>query len=376
MRLGFSRRRVLRGLGAVGLVGCGARKGPGKLGDTWDTGGIGSTPAADGFAVPAESDPHVGCLMQFPPPTNYCSGGSTDCALIERAREEWANTAKTIARFEPVALYAAPDDVATAKALCGSDVTVLEAALSDGWSRDTGPILVRNSAGVLRATCFAFNGWGGSVDAWEDDAVIKWRMAADLGVATYDHAMVLESGAVMVDGAGTLITTEECLLHDTRNPDLSQSEQEQILKDYLGVTRVIWLENGWVPDPITNGHIDGICSFVSPGVVLLNTIDDRSDPNYDILESARTRLEEAGITVIGLPATSWTAYHINFYLANGAVIVPIEGKASVDDEPLGIIGEAFPDREIVGVEANALGRSGGGVHCITQQVPEGVDWPF
>ena len=111
----------------------------------------------------------------------------------------------------------------------------------------------------------------------------------------------------MVDGEGTLVTTQECLLHDTRNPHLSQAQQEQILKDYLGVTRVIWLENGWVPDPITNGHVDGIAAFVSPRVVLLNSISQGEDAtNHAILESARVAFEAAGIEVIRLPATSWT----------------------------------------------------------------------
>ena len=388
-----SRRRLIGSLAAMGLVGpsllAGACKPkPGDSGapadsgdtsdtsDTSDTGTAASTPAADGFSMPAETDLHAGCIMQFPPPEHYCNGGATDCRLIQRARAEWAATALAIAEHEPVAMYVAPDDMARAKKLVGGAVTLLEAELNDGWSRDSGPILLRNPAGQVRAACFQFNGWGESY-SYDKDALIKWRMAEDLGVRTYDHPMVLEGGAVMVDGEGTLVTTQECLLHDTRNPHLSQAQQEQILKDWLGVTRVIWLDNGWVPDPITNGHVDGIAAFVAPGVVLLNSIAQAEDPtNYAILESARERFETAGIQVIRLPATSWTAYHINFYVANGAVIVPIEGRASVDDTPLGIIRDAFPGYRVVGVEGNALGESGGGIHCITQQVPEGVAWPF
>lgn len=367
-----SRRHLLGGLGASGLVGCAGRA-VGRGADT-GAGAVGETPAARGFTLPAEWEAHAGCLMQFPPALNYCGSG-TGCSYLDQARLDWSATAEAVSRFEPVAMYVTPEDRATAETLCGDFVTLVEAPLSDGWSRDTGPLVLCDGAGAMAAACFAFNGWGGSM-AYADDALVKWEMAAALGLETFDHPMVLEGGAVIVDGAGTLITTEECLLHETRNPDLSREAQEQILRDYLGVEQIVWVENGWVPDPLTNGHIDGIAAFVAPGVVLLNTLSDSSDPNSAILRAAREVIEAAGIEVIGLPATSWTAFHINFYQANGAVIVPIEGRASVDDTPLGIIADAHPGLEVVGVEAPTLGTAGGGIHCITQQVPEGVDWPW
>ncbi len=208
--MSYTRRDMVRGMLATGMVGCAGRGRP--AGDSGgDTGGSG-----DGFVLPAEWEPHAGCLMQFPPPGHYCGPGSTDCNLIEKARAEWAAVARAIAEHEPVAMYATPDDAGVARKLCGSGVTVIEAELDDGWSRDTGPLLVRNSAGVIRARCFGFNGWGGSY-SYDNDAKIKWEMATDLGLATDDVAMILEGGAVIVDGAGTLITTEECLLHKTRN---------------------------------------------------------------------------------------------------------------------------------------------------------------
>ncbi|NOY24591.1 MAG: agmatine deiminase family protein [Oligoflexia bacterium] len=387
----FSRRTLLGSLAATSLVGsplllslsCRRRPsdaGPGgdtgSGGSNGDTGALDSTPAVDGFSVPAETDTHAGCIMQFPPPDHYCQGKTSDCTLIQSARAEWAAVAKAIAEHEPVVMYAVAEDISRVNKLCKGAVSVIEAELNDGWSRDSGPILLRNKQRQVRASCFQFNGWGGSY-SYDKDALIKRTMTTDLGVQRYDQAMVLEGGAVIMDGAGTLITTESCLLHDTRNPDLSQSQQEQILREYLGVTQVIWLEQGWVPDPLTNGHVDGIAAFVSPGLVLLNSIGQAEDPtNYAILESARERLESAGLEVIRVPATSWTAFHINFYVANGAIIVPIEGRASVDDTPLAIIGNAFPGYQVVGVEANTLGKSGGGIHCITQQVPDGLSWPF
>lgn len=362
-----SRRRVMSGLAAAGLVGC--------RGGTTTSAPADSGLDSDDHRLPAEWEEHAGCIMQFPPPEHYC-GSSTDCGLIERARAEWAAVARAIAEYELVVMYATPDDAPLAKKLCGSGVTVVEALMNDGWSRDTGPLFVRSPSGTIRARCFAFNGWGGSY-SHELDATIKWEMAADLGVPTDDQAMVLEGGAIIVDGAGTLITTEECLLHKTRNPHLSKTEQEDILRSMLGVHTIIWLENGWVPDTVTNGHVDGIVAYVTPETVMLNTTSKQDDPtNHAILESARERLQAAGLEVIELPATSWTAFHINYYTANGAIIVPIEGRASVDDTPLGIIADAHPGHTVVGVEANTLGQSGGGIHCITQQVPAGVDWPW
>ncbi len=381
MRFQPSRRHVLTGLGAM-LVGCtgggstqvkGGPTSP-NTGLTNTTGQPGATATTAGFSMPAEWGPHSGTIMQFPPATNYCFGGNGDCNFIENARQEWAATARAIAEFEPVILYATPGDAAEARNLCGAGVTVLEAPLSDGWSRDTGPIILTNEAGESRAACFEFNGWGGSVE-YTDDALIKWRMAADLGVESVDVDMVLEGGAVILDGAGTLITTEQCLLHPTRNPSMSVADQEAILKEVLGVHTIIWLAKGWVPDPLTNGHVDGICAFIEPGTVFVNTLNDQGDDNYPLLLDAKARLQAAGLETVDLPATSYTAFHINYYVCNGGVIVPIQGAGWADDTPLGLIADRHPNHQVVGVQANTLGSAGGGIHCITQQLPAAVAWP-
>lgn len=382
----YSRRKILAGLAAAGLTGCARQQdadtalqsgeedsGQNDTGTEDET--LGVNPAADGFFLPAETEAHSGCLMQFPPADHYCQEGEDSCTFLDNVRSDWAAAALAVAQFEPVRVYVEPADVKALRALCGSSVEVVEAPLDDGWSRDTAPNFLRDLQGRVRAMCFEFNGWGESY-SYEEDAEVQWQMVSDLGVAAYRHPMVLEGGAVITDGAGTLVTTQECLLHDQRNPHLSQSEQTQILKDWLGVERVIWLENGWVPDPLTNGHVDGIAAFVSPGTILLNSISEQEDAiNYAILESARQILEEEGLEVIRLPATSFTAFHINFYLANGGLIVPVQGVASVDDEPVGILRACFPQHEIVEVPCNHLGRAGGGIHCITQPVPQGLVWP-
>ncbi len=366
--MAMNRRHFLAGLGA--LSACGPKAPP-----TPPVPGVLSTPLADGFSHPAEWAPHAGCLMQFPPASRYC-GVNQNCQSIQAAREEWAAVARAVAQFEPVALYAQAEDIATAQALCGQGVTVLDAQLDDGWSRDSGPMLLTHPDGRVRAACFQFNGWGGSY-SYANDALIKWRMTEDLGLEVYNHDLILEGGAVILDGAGALVTTEQCLLHTGRNPQVSKEEQTEILKEMLGVSRVIWLPGGWSPDPITNGHVDGIAAFVAENTLVLNSISRSEDPdNYEMLEQAREILEGEGFEVIRLPATSLTAFHVNFYTANGGLIVPIQGRDSVDDTPLGILRDLHPGHQVVGVQANTLGQAGGGIHCITQQVPEGVDWPF
>jgi agmatine deiminase len=313
--------------------------------------------------------------MQFPPASRYC-GLNPSCQTIETAREEWSAVARAVAEFEKVVVYANPNDVELAQSMCGSSVSVVPGAVDDGWSRDSGPMLLTHADARVRAACFQFNGWGGSY-SYENDALIKWQMTEDLGLQVYNHDMVLEGGSVIMDGTGALVTTQQCLLHDGRNPELSQDAQSQILKEQLGVDRVIWLPGGWSPDPITNGHVDGIAAFVAENTLVLNSVSQSGDPdNYQMLEQAREILEGEGFEVIRLPATSFTAFHINFYTANGGLIVPIQGRAQVDDTPLGILRELHPNHQVVGVVANTLGEAGGGVHCITQQVPDGVCWPF
>lgn len=145
----------------------------------------------------------------------------------------------------------------------------------------------------------------------------------------------------------------------------------------MGVDRVIWLPGGWRPDPITNGHLGGIAAFVAENTLVLNSIARGEAPdNYEMLELARETLEGEGFEVIRLPVTSLTAFDVNFYTANGGLIVPVQGRDSVDDIPLGKLRDLHPDHRVVGGQANTLGQAGGGIHCITQQVPQGVYWPF
>lgn len=339
--------------------------------DYADTGAtlLDGAPAAQGFTFPAEWVRHERTLMQFPPPQNWYPN------QLAAARAEWVAVANTVAEYEPVTMAVRAQDRAAATKLLSSQIELIDMPLNDAWSRDSGPMIVQNDSGQRRIAGFTFNGWGRKFPPYGDDALAKGHFAAHLGLPMHVSDLVLEGGAVAVDGQGTLITTEECLMNRNRNPGWSKAQIEAHLKGYLGVEKVIWLPKGLTPDPITDGHIDGMAAFAAPGVVLLHTTDDPSDPNAKITRTARRLLQEATdatgrrFEIIEIPLTSWNVAHMNFYICNGAVVVPTAGRKSEDDVPLGILREVFPRHRVIGLTGRMLADGGGGVHCITQQVP-------
>jgi agmatine deiminase len=333
-----------------------------------------NTPAEDGFHMPAEWEPHAGCLMAWPTRRELWR------ERFEAARIDYAQVARAIADFEPLTMVCNPGDEAEVRNYCGAAIEALPIPINDSWMRDMGPIFVRNQAGEIAAVDFTFNAWGNRWHPHDDDAAVARRISEHLGVRRYVAPMVLEGGAVHVDGDGTLLTTEQCLLNPNRNPDLTQGEIEQYLKDYLGVTSVIWLDKGHSLDvgPAgTDGHIDGVAAFVSSGHVLLEVTRDPSDAEYvgahinlDRLASARDAHGRTPQVSILDPGTNAGVSYANFYLANGAVIVPVDGGPA-DEQALATIAAAYPDRTVVGVPGATLAFGGGGPHCITQQIPAG-----
>ena len=222
---------------------------------------------------------------------------------------------------------------------------------------------------------FGFNAWGEKFQPFDKDAAIGGRLVERVGDPCYRAPLVLEGGSICVDGEGTLITTEQCLLHPTRNPDLSREQIEQHLIDALGVERVVWLGQGLVEDRDTDGHVDLIAAFTKPGQVLVQTVPE-GNPNFDNCRENVQRLEAAGIEVVAMPYLPYTEVdgetvacgYMNFYLCNGAVIVPVCG-ADTDPVALSRIAECYPGREAVPVPGAVIAWGGGGPHCITQQVP-------
>jgi agmatine deiminase len=295
---------------------------------------------------------------------------------IGQARADYTTVANAIAEFEPVTMIANPGaEAAAARAACGSGVEIMELPLDDSWIRDSGPIYVRDDTGRRVAIHFRFNSWGEKFAPWDRDAAVGGLVAERLGDPVVRAPLILEGGSICCDGAGTLIVTEQCLLHPNRNPELGRAEIEDALKRYLGIDSVIWLGQGLIEDRDTDGHVDLIACFTSPGEVMLQCVE-QDNPNFDNCEENRARLDAAGIGVTEMPSlpygrvgeTQVATGYLNLYICNGAVIVPVSGT-DTDDDALAIVGRAFPGREVVAVPGLILAYGGGGPHCITQQVP-------
>lgn len=330
------------------------------------------TPASDGFSMPPEWGPHERCVMAWP-----CRSSMWGPALAA-AKTEYAATARAIARFEAVLVVAPPGMEAEAAAACGPDVEVTAWAIDDSWTRDMGAVLVTDPQGRRRGVDFVFNSWGGKFVPYDQDARFAERMCAHLGVERYDAApLVLEGGAFTVDGTGTVITTEQCLLHPNRNPSLTRAQIEDGLRSWLGVDEVVWLPFGLVEDDDTDGHVDNVAAFVAPGVVLAQTTSDLDNPNHGRLRANVAVLEAAGLEVLELDVLPYATIDgtevvvppTNLYQAGAhGVVVPVvdgdDGRRALD-----AVAHLLPDREVVGVPGATLAVGGGGVHCITQQVP-------
>ena len=328
------------------------------------------TPAQQGLTMPPEWAPHERTLMAWP-----CRRELWGPAL-EDARAEYAQTANAIAAFEPLTMVCQnEEDAARARAALTAGAEILVAPIDDSWLRDSGPIFVFGDDGRRIGVHFGFNAWGGKFPPWDRDAAIGARLVEHLGDALHTAPLVLEGGSIAVDGTGTLLTTEECLLNPNRNPGMAREEIERHLHDLLGARRIVWLGQGLVEDRDTDGHVDLIAAFTAPGEVLLQSAP-QDNPNHERLAANRATAEAAGLRVVDFPVLPYAevqgervvASHLNFYVCNGAVIVPVTG-APTDAEALERIGAAYPGREAVGVPGATIAYGGGGPHCITQQVP-------
>jgi agmatine deiminase len=320
--------------------------------------------------MPAEWAPHERTLMAWP--CRPALWGSE----MEQARSDYATVVNAIAAFEPVTLVAHPADLADARAAVTSRVEVVALEIDDSWMRDTGPIFVVDSSGRRNGVHFRFNGWGGSWTPYDRDEHAGRWLVEHLGDHLVEAPLVLEGGSIAVDGHGTLLTTEQCLLNPNRNPDLSQADIETQLHEYLGVQRVVWLGDGLVEDRDTDGHVDLIASFCAPGRVLLQQVPE-DNPNFAACEENRRRAEAAGIEVVPIEQLAYAQVageevavsYLNHYVCNRAVIVPV-ADSELDEPALRTIAAAFEGREVVPVPGRVLAYGGGGPHCITQQVPE------
>jgi agmatine deiminase len=296
---------------------------------------------------------------------------------MDQARADYATVANAIAAFEPVTMIAnAGADAGDARAACTAGVEIVELPLDDSWLRDCGPIYVVEDDGAGRtAVHFGFNAWGEKFPPWDRDAAVGRLIAEHLGDPVIEGGMVLEGGSILTDGAGTLLTTEQCLLNPNRNPSMSREEIEATLRHRLGVESFLWLGMGLLEDRDTDGHVDLIAAFTRPGEVLLQTVPE-GNPNFANCQKNLTVLVSSGVQVVELPYLPYATVageavagsYLNFYICNGGVIVPVAG-ADTDPAALEIIAGCYPGREVVSVPGLVLAYGGGGPHCITQQVP-------
>jgi agmatine deiminase len=358
---------------------------------------LSATPREDGFRMPGEFEAHSGCWMLWPERED-------NWRLKARpAQEAFAKVAETIARFEPVTVGATARQYLNARRVLPPGVRLVEITANDAWMRDCGPTFVINDRGTVRGVDWGFNAWGGLAGGlyspWDLDELVTQKVLEIERLDRYRADFILEGGSVHVDGEGTLLTTKECLLNPNRNPHLSQAELEERLRQYLNVEKIIWFEKGIYQDE-TSGHIDNLCCFARPGVVLLTWTEDPSDSQYKISRDAFQQLtgerdaggrnlevhclHQPGPLTITLEESQGVFPHpgtlprkanqrlagsyVNFYLANGAVIAPVFDDPW-DEPALEKLAEIFPEREVVGVAGREILLGGGNIHCITQQQP-------
>jgi agmatine deiminase len=349
--------------------------------------------------MPAEWAPQSQVWMIWPErPDNWRLGGKA-------AQAAHITLAKAIARFEPVTVGVSAGQYENARSrLDLPNIRVVEMSSDDAWVRDTGPTFVIDGHGEVRGVHWDFNAWGG----FEGGLYAPWNRDQAVGVKVLEmercqryhtEGFVLEGGSIHVDGEGTLITTEECLLNHNRNPHLDRAQIEAILRDHLAVDTIVWLPEGLYNDE-TDGHVDNFCCYVRPGEVLLAWTDDPQDPNYsrcraalEVLNASRdakgreflvhkmpipaplyaTQEECDGVDQIAgsqerNPSVRLAGSYVNFLIVNGGIIAP-SFDDPMDAEARTLLTTLFPDHEVVMIPGRELLLGGGNIHCLTQQQP-------
>ena len=326
--------------------------------------------------MPGEWKEHECCWMAWPPEQRRNIYPNLDAM-----RSQYANVASTIAEFEPVMLLATTETVGDATRQCSTNVEVIEQVLDDAWLRDIGPTFVLNESGQLGGVDWQFNCWGDPDSAHQKDATIA-RVINDLcGATNIPASIFLEGGAIHSNGDGLLLTTENVVLNNNRNPGLTRLDAERLFAEYLGVQKVVWLDHALEYDD-TDGHVDNLASFSDYGVALVLSESDPEDPNcarlhrnIDALSNTTTNGNLLEIIEIQQPARQeyrgerLPLSYINFYIANGGVVLP-EFNDPMDQPAFEAVAAAFPDRAIVQLPALELTKGGGCIHCITQQQPK------
>lgn len=329
--------------------------------------------------MPDESDPHQRTWMAFGASAKVWGG-----KLLPEVQRNLAAIARAIAKYEPISMLVRQNEYALAKRLIGTaNVELIVCPINDLWMRDTGPVFVLTEAGAKAAVDFNFNGWGEKQD-YALDAEVAGFVSQRARVKSLTTELVLEGGGIEVDGAGTAIITESCVLNDNRNPGVSKAACEAELKKLLGLAKIIWLP-GIKGKDITDGHTDFYARFTRPGVVVAGYDPDPNSFDHAVtkkhLEILKAATDADGrkleVVVLEAPQTvrktdaDFAAGYINFYVCNGAVIAPEFGDARADANAKAKLKALFPGRVIEQLNIDGIAAGGGGIHCTTQQEPKG-----
>jgi agmatine deiminase len=344
-----------------------------------------TTPAELGYRMPAEWEPHRGTWLSWPHKEASWPGKFDPVPAI------FASMVRHLADHEEVHINVAgpamEQEVRRLLADCGADsgnVYFHFIPTNDAWCRDHGPIFIHrqdDGHGSQAIVDWDFNAWGGKYPPYDLDDVVPTRVADELGVPAFHPGIVMEGGAIDVNGRGTLLTTESCLLNPNRNPQLERAEIERYLRSFLGVSHILWLGDGIAGDD-TDGHVDDLTRFVDPATVVTVVEDDPADENYEPLQANLERLrgmtDQDGhplrIVTVPMPRPLWhggqrlPASYANFYIANGIVLLPTYDPGS-DEQARAVLQSLFPDREVIGIDCTDLVWGLGAFHCVTQQWP-------
>jgi agmatine deiminase len=328
--------------------------------------------------MPAEFAPHERTVLCWPARTSGVYGNR-----FSEAEAAHAEVARAISHFEPVTVIADTRQYERARMIANDNIDVLHMPIDDAWFRDSGPIFVHDTDGVPTAIQWRFNSWGEKFIPFDNDATIAKRWAQDAGYATRVVDMVLEGGSLNVNGEGTLVTTIQCLLNPNRNPTMSKAEIEATIRFELGIDSIMWLPYGLSLDDDTDGHVDNVAAFADSRTLVVQGCNDRNEDDWARLHTNKLIAHDFvdgsgnGFNIVEIPVLPFTEIddqrvvvpYLNFYVGNGFVLVPVCGNEA-DADMLDIIRDVFPGREVVGLDVGAvLALGGGGIHCITQQVP-------
>ncbi|WP_299866672.1 agmatine deiminase family protein [uncultured Hoeflea sp.] len=338
----------------------------------------GKTPGELGFVMPAETVRHTACWMAWV----HDDDPETWGAELPRVQRAFVEIATAISQFEPVRVVAHPETCKQARRMLPPQVDVVALGQDDLWFRDTGPLFVQNDKGQTIGSNLVFNNWGNKFPIEPGDRDVGANLVNHLGLPLFQSPLCGEGGGLISDGRGTVITTETCFLNPNRNAGMSKADVERELFHAIGARKVIWLP-GDTEEWITDGHIDGVLTYIKPGHVLFEDNPDDDNPHQQVcrenLKALRGQTDADGneiqITLLDeaylfrhdseFTATSY----VNCYIANGGVVLPHFGTSETDDAAVATFQDAFPDRRIVQVDIRDICWNGGGIHCMTQQQP-------